>query len=135
MGKYPQFIDNNRILLRDVLKKVAKDHDTLRIATGYWDLEGLNEIIDEIKNFKKIKLIIGKEPLNYNNKTSSYLMDNKKDKLFPNENIKKDLDNISEIKINTLRNTSKILVELIKMGIMEVKIFRQPILHLSLIHI
>lgn len=129
MGKYPQFIDNNRILLRDVLKKVAKDHDTLRIATGYWDLEGLNEIIDEIKNFKKIKLIIGKEPLNHNNKTSSYLMDNKKDKLFPNENIKKDLDNISEIKINTLRNTSKILVELIKMGIMEVKIFRQPILH------
>jgi hypothetical protein len=59
----PKLIDNKRILLSNLIKDLAPKHDELSIATGYWDLEGTLEIIESIKNYKKIRLIIGEEPM------------------------------------------------------------------------
>lgn len=63
MSQYPQFIDNKRKTLAETIRTIAPNYNVLRIATGYWDLPGTIEIINEIKNYKKIQLIIGQEPL------------------------------------------------------------------------
>ena len=56
MSTYPQFIDNKRKTLAETLRMIAPDYNVLRIATGYWDLPGTLEIINEIKNYQKIFL-------------------------------------------------------------------------------
>lgn len=48
MAQYPQFIDNKRKTLAETLRTIAPNYNVLRIATGYWDLEGTLELIDEI---------------------------------------------------------------------------------------
>ena len=51
----PKIVDNNRRVFVDLIKQIAPKHDELSIATGYWDLSGTKLIIDELKNFKKIR--------------------------------------------------------------------------------
>ncbi|MBU1151694.1 hypothetical protein KJ632_02595, partial [Patescibacteria group bacterium] len=63
MANLPKIIDNNRQSLLDSFRKIASDHDHLSIATGYWDLKGMQEVFDSIKGYKKIRLLIGREPL------------------------------------------------------------------------
>lgn len=63
MAQYPQFIDNKRKTLAETLRTIAPNYNVLRIATGYWDLAGTLELIDEIKDYTKIQLLIGQEPL------------------------------------------------------------------------
>lgn len=126
---YPQFIDNERKTLADTLRDIAKDYDVLRIATGYWDLAGTLEIINEIKNYKKIQLLIGQEPLaDYLQK--KYNISDIDSGLFPDTYVQSDLEGYgTSEKINALRETAKELVKLIEEGVLEVKVFRKPRLH------
>ena len=61
--KLPKIIDNNRKSLKDVFRDLDGICDQLSIATGYWDLEAMKEILPQLRKFKKIRLLIGREPL------------------------------------------------------------------------
>ena len=58
-----KLIDNNRLTLLDTIKSLAPDFDEISIATGYWDLQSIDLLLKELSSFKKIRLLIGKEPL------------------------------------------------------------------------
>lgn len=129
MANYPQFIDNKRKTLAESLRSIAPNFKVLRIATGYWDLKGTLEIIDEIEGYSKIQLLIGQEPLaDHLQKKYNISFDEKQ--LFPDTYVSSDLESYSYSKdINTLRDTAKKLVALIKNDQLEVKVFRNPRLH------
>jgi ERCC4-related helicase len=125
-----KLIDNKRITLADVLRNIAPKHKYLSIATGYWDLEGTLEIIEQIKDYQSIRLLIGKEPLSKYNQKAYNIQDN----LFPDDDISFDLaENPTKITdesyIVQLRQTSKIIANLLEKQILEVKVFRKPFLH------
>lgn len=129
MTRYPQFIDNKRKTLADTLRSIAPDFHVLRVATGYWDLPGTLELIEQIKGYTKIQLLIGQEPLaNHLQKKYNISFDEKQ--LFPDSYVASDLEDYGTTKeINELRETAKLLVSLIKENKMEVKVFRKPRLH------
>ena len=58
-----KLIDNNRLTLLETIKSLAPDFDEISIATGYWDLQSIDLLLKELSGFKKIRLLIGKEPL------------------------------------------------------------------------
>lgn len=129
MAQYPQFIDNKRKTLAETLRTIAPNFNTLRIATGYWDLPGTLELIDEIQDYRHIELLIGQEPLaNYLQK--KYNISFSEDQMFPDRYVSSDLEDYgASEEINGLRETAKKLVELIKQQRLEVKVFRKPRLH------
>lgn len=129
MTQYPQFIDNKRKTLAETLRSIAPEYKTLRIATGYWDLPGTLEIIDQIENYSTIKLLIGQEPLaSHLQKEFNISIDN--NLLFPDKYVASDLEDCgTSEEINSLRHTAKKLVNLINSKKLEVKVFRQPRLH------
>ena len=129
MVQYPQFIDNKRKHLADTLREIAPEFHVLRIATGYWDLPGTLEIINELKDYTKICLLIGQEPLSHHlQKKFGNLFDN--EDIFPDSYISSDLESYGTSKeIEKLRETARILVELIKENKLQVKVFRKPRLH------
>lgn len=129
MEQYPQFIDNKRKTLADTLRSIAPNFHVLRVATGYWDLPGTLELIEQIKGYKKIQLLIGQEPL-ANHLQKKYNISFDENQLFPDSYVSSDLEDYGTAKeINELRETAKVLVSLIKENKMEVKVFRKPRLH------
>lgn len=129
MAQYPQFIDNKRKTLAETLRMIAPDFHVLRIATGYWDLPGTLELIEEIKEYSKIQLLIGQEPL-ANHLQKKYNISFDGEQMFPDSYIVSDLESYGTTKeINELRETAKKLVSLIKDKKLEVRVFRQPRLH------
>lgn len=65
-------IDNSNILMSDILNKclLSDNCNTIRIATGYWDLLGTEMLKDSLEYFlskkdAKLKLLIGKDPYIY----------------------------------------------------------------------
>lgn len=129
MAQYPQFIDNKRKTLAETLRTIAPNYNVLRIATGYWDLEGTLELIDEIKDYTKIQLLIGQEPLANHLQKKFNISVNEND-LFPDSYVQSDLEDYGTTnQINELRETARKVVSLIKEGCLEVKVFRQPRLH------
>lgn len=129
MAQYPQFIDNKRKTLAETLRTIAPNFSVLRIATGYWDLPGTLELIDELQHYSKIQLLIGQEPLaNHLQKKYNISFDEKQ--LFPDVYVASDLEDYGVTnEINALRDTAKKLVSLIKEEKLEVKVFRKPRLH------
>lgn len=130
MAEFPQFIDNNRKNLSDVLRQIAPNYKTLSIATGYWDLPGTLEIIKEIENYESIRLLIGQEPLGHHLQKKFHLNIDNDDELFPDAYIKDDLEsegNSSEL--DQLCSTAKTMVTLIKQGTLDIRVYRQPRLH------
>lgn len=129
MAQYPQFIDNKRKTLAETLRTIAPNYNVLRIATGYWDLAGTLELIDELKNYTKIQLLIGQEPIaNHLQKKFNISVD--ENDLFPDSYVQSDLEDYGTTnQINDLRETARKVVTLIKEGHLEVKVFRQPRLH------
>lgn len=131
---YPQFIDNSRKKLSDVLNEIAPKYKTLRIATGYWDLAGTIELIDDFEQYSKIKLLIGKEPIAHRLQTQYNIDMNSPENLFPDADIRHDLQeygkqNDNQKTLEALRNTARKLVNLIDNKTLEVKIYREPRLH------
>ena len=123
----PRIIDNNSKSLAEVLREEAPKHTHLSIATGYWDLPGTLEIIDEISNYKSIRLLIGAEPYSSNRVSIDNIYEN-----FPKHDIASDLADIRNSdndELTKLRSTAAKLAELIDKKVLEVRICRKPFLH------
>lgn len=94
-------IDNSvNIKMVDVLKDciTTPDTDTIRIATGYWDIPGTALIIKELSQFldgdkAKLKLLIGKDPYVYANMLK---MPKYKDSSYPNDFIRTDINDLAD---------------------------------------
>lgn len=125
----PALVDNNRVTLSEVINETAPKFTHLSIATGYWDLPGTLEILDSIENYQSIRLVIGLEPISSRNQAFVNL-NLEDDNQFPDSDIEIDLIEQSKDK-NTalLRDAAKRLKNLIKSGVLEVKVFKKPRLH------
>lgn len=94
-------IDNSgNLTMVSILKEciTTPEIDTIRIATGYWDIPGTALVIDELKAFldregTKIQLLIGKDPYVYANmlKEPKFL-----GKQYPNEFIRTNIDDLAD---------------------------------------
>jgi len=127
---YSQFIDNSRKKLSHVLNEIAPKYKTLRIATGYWDLAGTLELIDDFEQYEKIQILIGKDPIAHRLQTHYNIDMTAPENLFPEADIKHDLQKYGNSEeLEQLRDTAKKLVKLIKSDALEVKIYRNPRLH------
>ncbi|MDR3094562.1 MAG: phospholipase D-like domain-containing protein [Bacteroidales bacterium] len=128
MPNLPKLIDNKRATLSDLLISLAPEHTHLSIATGYWDLPGIMLILDKIRFYKSIRILIGQEPLSP--RRARNLKTDKPDEDFPELDFAFDLaipDNIKQA--DELRQTITDIKRLINDGIMEVKIYRKEFLH------
>lgn len=125
-------IDNNKLTLASAIKEIAKEHSILSIATGYWDVLGTHEIIDSIKDFESIRLIIGQEPI-YNSYLKKMGLNTNIDEInarFPDSFFKSDLEEIvSDTNYLAIRNTVSILSRMLEEGRLQVKVFKKPMLH------
>lgn len=130
MSSYSQFIDNSRKSLAKVLKEIAPNYRTLSIATGYWDLPGTLELIDDLQHYDSIRLLIGQEPLADHLQKKFHLDIENPQELFPDTYVKADLEeNAESSEIDLLRDTAKKLVMLINQNKLEIKVYRKPRLH------
>ena len=128
--RYPQFIDNTRKNLADVLREIAPNYNTLSIATGYWDLAGTMEIIDQLEEYQSIRLLIGKEPIAHRYQEKFQIDMESPENLFPDAEIRYDLEKDgASNEINEMRETVKKMVKLIEENRMQVKVYRYPRLH------
>lgn len=117
----PKIIDNERRSLLGLIKEIAPKYEELSIATGYWDLIGTKLVIDELKRFKKIRLLIGREPLIPRHKSYRPEPD------YPDADLYFDLEKITPDP--ELKQVIIDLKELINQGILEVKVYRKTFLH------
>jgi len=121
MSKLPKIIDNKRKTLLDSLVEVSKNYDEISIATGYWDLEATKLLLPHLKNYKKIRLLIGREPL-----IPRYHIDAVEPD-FPDADIFEDLQ---RLKINSdLLPVVKDLKKMKDEKILEVKVYKSNFLH------
>lgn len=130
MPMLPKLIDNMRVRLGDTLKTIMPNYKSLSIATGYWDLPGTAELIDLLKNYDSIRLLIGQEPMSFRYQQQLKLDFNKPDALFPGEDFKSDLEKegMSDDR-DKLQRTVELLAELIKDKKLEVKVYKKTTLH------
>ena len=120
-----RIIDNKRVELAKVLNEIASSHKHLSIATGYWDLPGLQLLFESIKDFDSIRLLLGQEPLppQYAHKMDLQTLD----ETFPELQM---VDNLQRLEhSNELRNLIVQLKKLIETGRLKVKIYRGDFLH------
>lgn len=117
----PKIIDNNRKLLKNALIEASKEFDELSIATGYWDLEATKLLLPHLFNYKKIRLLIGQEPLIGRYNLSKVEPD------FPDLDIFSDLQRLKQDSL--LYETVKDLKSKVDNGILEVKVYRRTFLH------
>jgi ERCC4-related helicase len=123
MPNLPKIIDNDRKSLLEIFQQVAPKYDTLSIATGYWNLEGMRLVLSEIKNYSKIRLLIGREPVIPRYKLQIPTPESN----YPDQDIKYDL---SALKPDSdLTETVASIKELIEKGILEVRVYRKNFLH------
>lgn len=125
MMSLPKIIDNKRKKLIDVLVDSAVNKDELAIATGYWDLPGTALLAKQLRNFSKIRLLIGQNPIAPRH--LSRLNINGPEVDFPEKDFSYDLENLPDTP--DLRETIKVIKKLFDSGILEVKIYRGNFLH------
>lgn len=112
-------IDNSENLkMVDKLSECIDDTNinTIRIATGYWDIPGMALIADKLKNFlsrnnAKLKIIIGKDPYVY---TSVLKVPEFKDKSYPRDYIRADFDKIGNNLKDEYREAFQLLLDYCK---------------------
>lgn len=129
MSKLIQFVDNRNQSLGDVLREVAANpvYKDLSIVTGYWDMIGTSKIIDLIKDYRSVRILIGAEPFS---RRSLKLTNLYRD--FPDADIAEDLRELSEFPEEELvryRETARILATMIHEGRLQVRICRKPFIH------
>lgn len=121
MKKFPKIIDNKRVNLLESLISVSENFDEISIATGYWDLEATALLLPYLKKYKKIRLLIGREPLIPRHQLNEVEPD------FPDKDIFEDLQ---KLKIDSnLKPTVQELKILVDNKILEVKVFKKAFLH------
>jgi ERCC4-related helicase len=120
-----RIIDNKRVQLATVLNEIAPNHKHLSIATGYWDLPGLQLLFDSVKNYESIRLLIGQEPLppQYAPKLDLQQLDLTFPELQMIENLQR-LEHSNELRTLVIQ-----LKDLIATGRMQVKVYRGDFLH------
>lgn len=116
-----KIIDNNRATLKDTLVEASKGYSEISIATGYWDLEGMKLILSQIEGYSKIRILIGREPM-----IARYHMQLPEPD-FPDQDFKYDLSTLKPD--SSLTETVAKIQELIKKGILEVRVYRKNFLH------
>ena len=121
----PKIVDNKRKNLSTVINEVAKSHRHLSIATGYWDLPGLAEVFENIKDYESIRLLIGQEPLPP--RYASKLDINKLEETFPELDFKASLSQLEQR--DDLRSLVTKVKELMDNGQLQVKVYRRSFLH------
>jgi len=121
MMKIPKIIDNNRTKLVDVFTEVAQKYTELSIATGYWDLEGMKLVLPHLKDYSKIRLLIGREPLIPRHKMAQPELD------YPDQDFKFDLSMIAPD--SGLKEVVTEIKESIAKGQLEVRVYRKNFLH------
>lgn len=130
MATLPKLIDNMRVCLGDTLKTIMPNYKQLSIATGYWDLPGTAELIDLLKDYESIRLLIGQEPMSFRYQQQLKLNFDEPDALFPRKDFKADLEeNGKGNNRDQLQKTVELLVELIKANKLEVKVYKKSTLH------
>lgn len=117
----PKIVDNNRKSMLEVLKQAAKNQEELSIATGYWDLRAILELKEELGSLKKIRLLIGREPMIPRHQLLTPESD------FPDKDFEFDLTQLSPTA--ELRMTADLLKVWIDEGKIEVRIFKRTFLH------
>ena len=117
----PKIIDNERFKLLDVLKQVSGDFKDLSIATGYWDLKAMLALKDEIENFDKVRILIGREPQIPRAQVGAPEED------FPAHDIEIDLQNLAPE--SELREIALKTKEWLQSGKLEVRVYRRTFLH------
>ncbi len=117
----PKIIDNNRRVLKDTLDQLCENYDEISIATGYWDLPGTQLLIDKLENFKKIRLLIGQEPLAPRYKKSNPEID------FPDQDIFSDLEMLEQT--SSYKDLIVRIRTLIEEDKLEVKIYKKTFFH------
>ena len=121
MTSLPKIIDNRRKKLVDCLIEASKDHDELSIATGYWDLKGTQLLLPYIQNYKKIRILIGRELLIPRHQLNEIEVD------YPDRDIFQDLQHLKPD--SGLRPTIVELKKLIEADVLQVKVFKKTFLH------
>ena len=120
----PKVIDNRRKSLLSVLEELTPNFDQLSIATGYWDLKAMAALMPHISHYKKIRILIGQEPI----PERFQIVLNKDVKSdFPKEELKWDLTHTQFE--TSLVDTAEKLNEQITNGKIEVKVYRGAFLH------
>lgn len=120
-----RIIDNKRISLAAVLNEIAPKHSELSIATGYWDLPGLQLIFESIRDYESIRLLIGQEPIPPAF-AAKMTMENLDDS-FPESQMTANLQDLEYS--DELRDLVAQTKELIDTGRLEVRIYRGGFLH------
>ena len=120
-----QIIDNSRIRLADVINDIAPSFSELSVATGYWDLIGLQTIFSSIRAYESIRLLIGQEPLPPSYAKSLNI--NKLDETFPEAQFVKSLEDVEHR--NELRELVVEVKKLLAEGRLTVKVYRGNFLH------
>jgi ERCC4-related helicase len=133
--KFHNLIDNNRIIFADELRAIASHYKHLSIATGYWDISGTLEILEEIREYESIRLLIGQEPLPHRLQSALKIDPETPESLFPDDNIMFDLIEAGKAgsgqleQVKELRETASTLATMLERGTLQVKVFRKPRLH------
>lgn len=127
----PKLVDNIKVSLGSVLKSLLPNYKEVSIATGYWDLPGTAELIDQLKDYSKIRLLIGQEPLSNRYQKELKLDFNSPDNLFPEKDFINDLEEEGKKIENkeNLKKTAEIISDLINKKVLEVKVYRKSTLH------
>ncbi len=117
----PKIIDNNRKKLLDIFVTIAGEYKELSIATGYWDLEAMKLVLPYIKDYSKIRILIGREPLIPRHKMVQPEPD------YPDQDFKFDLSMIAPE--SGLKEIVTEIKEYIASGKIEVRVYRKNFLH------
>jgi ERCC4-related helicase len=136
MKKGIKLIDNssNEYQLGTVLKEliIDKSYSQISIATGYWDLPGMVEILPELSQFLErenisFRLLLGEEP-----SVKAYQVKNpaQQDPDFPEKYLKKDLENL-QLK-EEFQNVADLLGKYINetnTGKIQIRVYKMNFLH------
>lgn len=117
----PKLIDNERKTLLDTFIEVSTSHTELSIATGYWDLEAMKQLMPHLGKFTKIRLLIGREPLIPRHQLQQPELD------YPDQDFKFDLSMLAPD--SDLRDTVTEIKQWIANNKLEVRVYRKNFLH------
>ncbi len=117
----PKILDNKRKSLLDVFATAAELHDELSIATGYWDIGAMELTMEQLRKFKKVRLLIGQEPL-----ISRYHVTTPESD-YPDKDFKFDLSHVSPE--SKLRDTVTEIKKFMTDGRLAVRVYRKSFLH------
>lgn len=119
-----KIIDNERKSLLDTFIELAPKYDELSVATGYWDIEGMKLVLESVAKYKKIRILIGREPLLKRDNATNI---EQPEPDYPDQDFFKDLEQIApspELTAVVVR-----MKELIDQGVIEVRVYRRSFLH------